>query len=147
MNILDIIIILCCCPIMIRGYKKGFVNQAISIIALIVGSWVAYALASNLVQLAVFFVIVCIVTFAVGKIIEKIFQWVVPEIIDKYAGFILGAFNSIILLSTLYMLFLVLNKLFFLTDANGSFFTDSLLFPIIESTAHSLLPDILNISI
>ena len=147
MNILDLIIILCCCPIMISGYKKGAINQVMSIVALIAGSWVAYALADTLVQFAIYFVIVCAVVFIGGKIIEKIFQWVVPEVIDRYAGFILGAINSIILLSTLYLLFLVLNNMFLLTDIKGAFFSNSLLFPVIESTAQTLLPNILNISI
>ena len=147
MNILDIIIILCCCPIMISGYKKGFINQAMSIVALIAGSWIAYALSSNLIQLAIIFVVVCVAVFVAGKLIEKIFQWVVPEVIDKYSGFILGAINSIILLSTLYLLFLVLNKLFLLTDLKGAFFSESLLFPLIKSTADTLLPNILTLSI
>ena len=147
MNILDIIIILCCCPIMISGYKKGFINQAMSIVALIAGSWIAYALSSNLIQLAIIFVVVCVAVFVAGKLIEKIFQWVVPEVIDKYSGFILGAINSIILLSTLYLLFLVLNKLFLLTDIKGAFFSESLLFPLIKSTADTLLPNILTLSI
>ena len=47
MNILDIIIILCFIPILIGGYKKGFINQAISIVALLVGAWTASALASK----------------------------------------------------------------------------------------------------
>ena len=42
MNIIDIIILCCLVPAVIRGISKGFVNQAYSLVALIAGVWLSF---------------------------------------------------------------------------------------------------------
>lgn len=168
MNILDIIIILCFIPILIGGYKKGFINQAISIVALLVGAWTASALASKvsswflpmmegncdnpqgmayLAGFAITLVIAMLVVLLIGKIIEKILEIVIPDIVNKILGLALAAVNGALLLCVLFLIFNVLNKIYMFTDIKGAFFSDSTLFPIIESTTNAILPDILNLFI
>lgn len=168
MNILDIIIILCCCPLLISGYKKGFVNQVISIIILMAGVWIASGLANvvggwisplisdkcenpaqiaYVVGFALSFVVACIVLFLCGKLVEKGILYILPDIVNKLLGLAMGVVNAVLLLCTLYLVFEVLNKIYFFVDMKEAFFSDSMLFPIIESTTNAILPNILNIFI
>lgn len=165
MNILDIIIIICFIPILITGYKKGFINQALSIIVLIAGVWTAYAFGdiagewfapvmegkcenpqamANLAGFSATLVVACIILALVGKLIEKICHWVIPEFIDKVLGIAISAVNGLVLLCTLYLIFNILNKTYLFTDMKDAIFTDSLFLPIIESATNTILPNFLN---
>ena len=165
MNILDVIIILAICPILINGYRKGFINQAVSIIALIAGAWVASTFAGKvgswifpmfegingspetiafLGGFAITFVVMCLVFILLGKLLEKIILAMIPDWINNVLGLLLGAVNGLMLLCVLFLLFQVLNKVFFFADLKGAFFSDSFMFPIIESTAQTVLPNLLN---
>ena len=42
MNTLDIIILLCFVPALISGISKGFIEQAIALVSLVLGAWLAY---------------------------------------------------------------------------------------------------------
>ena len=166
MNILDAIILLCCCPILINGYKKGFISQALSIVALIAGAWIASGYGdhagdwvrpmiegkcdnpeqiAHIIGIAITFVVVCLVINLAGFLIEKLLLIIVPEWVNKVLGIILAVANSLLLLCTLFLVFQVLNKIFLFTDLKSALFTESSLLPIIESTSEKLLPNILNI--
>lgn len=165
MNILDVIIILAICPVLINGYRKGFINQAFSIIALIAGAWVASTFAGKvgswifpmfesvsgnpetiafLGGFAITFVVMCLVFMLLGKLLEKIILAMIPDWINNVLGLLLGVVNGLLLLCVLFLLFQVLNKIFFFADLKGAFFSDSYLFPYIEKTAQTVLPNLLN---
>jgi len=168
MNILDIIIILGFTPIIISGYKKGFINQAISIIALVVGMWTAVGCAdevgtwflpmmetgcdnpegiSYLAGFATTLVMVMIPFLIIGIVIKKIAKIMVPDTIDKVLGVILAATNGYILFCILYILFVIMNNLFMFSDIKGAFFSDSLFCHAIESTANLFIPQQVNMLI
>lgn len=165
MNILDVIIILCLCPILINGYKKGFINQAVSIVALIAGAWVASAFGGTVGSwiypmlegfagepetvaffggFAITFVVTCCIFSLIGNLLEKIILALIPDWINNVFGLVFGVVNGIMLFCVLFLLFQILNNIFFFADVKGAFFSDSLLFPIIESTAQTVLPNLLN---
>ena len=166
MNILDVIILLCCCPLLISGYKKGFINQALSIVTLIAAAWTASGYGdiasewvrpmiegkcdkpeqiSHIIGIAITFIIVCLSLHLVSALIEKLLLVIIPEWINKILGIVMAVANSLILSSTLLLVFQVINKIFLLTDLKSTLFTESALFPIIESTSQALLPNILKI--
>lgn len=165
MNILDVIIILALCPILINGYKKGFINQALSIVALITGAWLASSFGSSLGRwmypmfegisgspetiaflggFTIIFVLVCIVFILLDKKIEELILKVVPERVNSTLGLTFGFVNALLLFCVLFLLFQVLNSIFLFADVKGAFFADSFLFPVIESTAQTVLPNLLN---
>ncbi len=168
MNILDIIIILCFIPILIGGYKKGFINQAISIIALLLGTWIASAFAGKvgawflpmmegncdnpqgmayLAGFAITLVIVMLVVLLLGKIIEKLLAIVIPDIVNKILGLALAAVNGVLLVCVLFLIFNVLNQIYMFTDLKEAFFADSMIYPVIESTTNAILPNLINMFI
>ena len=165
MNILDVIIILSLCPIIISGYKKGLINQAVSIIALIAGAWIASSLGSTVGSwmyplfektcdnptmvayisgFTIIFIAVCLLAFLLGKLVGESISSKIPKRANKFLGLILGALSGFMLFCTLYHIFEGLNKAFLFTDMKGAFFTKSILFPYIKSAAQAILPNLLN---
>lgn len=166
MNILDIIILLCMLPIVISGYKKGLIAQAISIASMLAGVWTAYASGgtvgewieplvagscenpqeiSYLAGFAGTLVISLIILGLIGKFIQEVLQWIIPACIDKPFGLILSIVNGALLLCTLYLLFLALNNVYFFTDFKNAFFADSLILPYIDTATKTILPDIITL--
>jgi uncharacterized membrane protein required for colicin V production len=166
MNILDIIIIICFIPVLVSGYKKGFINQAISIVALITGAWTAYALGEQVGSLfmpmmegssndptltaflagyATVFVAILVIFLLAGILIRKMFSLIIPETLDKLLGIVLSAVNGLFLFCALYVIFCFLNNAYMLADINNALFTESAIFPMIESTAGTLFPNISNL--
>jgi membrane protein required for colicin V production len=163
MNILDIIILIFSIPVIISGYKKGFIRQVITIIGLLVGSWIASGLGDNvgewfmpltksssnpqgmasLMGFATVLVAVLLIFWLAGRIVEKIILIVVPDFVNKILGVLLSIANGILLLCVLYLIFELLNKIYFFPDLM-EVVESSLFYPIIESTAKTLLPNILN---
>jgi len=163
MNILDIIIIICSIPVLLNGYRKGFIRQAISLFALLIGIWIASGLGDNvgawiqpalegkcdhpdkiagIIGLAIVFVIVLASLGIIGRIVEKFIQLVVPETVNKWLGVALSAANMLLTLCVLYLIFLALNKVFFLFDLRSALFADSLIYPVIESLTDTIVPNI-----
>lgn len=166
MNILDIIIIICFIPVLVSGYKKGFINQTISIIALIAGAWTAYALGGQvgdmfmpmmegncddpkltafLAGYATVFVAILVIFLLAGILIRKMFSLIIPETLDKFLGIVLSAVNGLFLFCALYVIFCFLNNAYMLADINNALFTESVIYPMIESTAGTLFPNISNL--
>ena len=42
MNVIDIIILICCVPALVQGFRKGFISQAVSLVSLVLGAWLAF---------------------------------------------------------------------------------------------------------
>lgn len=162
MNILDVIILICCLPILIDGYRKGFIRQAISIFALLIGVWIAGKLGdnvggwvypafekcdqpehmANLAGFAIVLVVSLLSIGLIGKLAEKIILIVVPGWVNTLLGVVLAACQALLLLSVLFYIFQILNKIYFFTDLKSALFADSTFLPMIESFAEALLPSI-----
>lgn len=162
MNILDVIILICCLPVLIDGYKKGFIRQAISIFALLIGVWVASKLGdsvgtwvyplfencdqpehlANLAGFAIVLIAALLSIGLIGRIVEKLILIVVPSWCNTLLGVVLAALQAMLLLSVLFYIFQILNKIYFFSDLKSALFADSTLFPMIESFAEALLPSI-----
>lgn len=166
MNILDIIIIICSVPVLIDGYRKGFIRQVISLLALLIGVWIASGLGdvvgswiqpaiegncaqpermANIIGFAIVFLVILIFLGLIGKLVSKLIQFVLPEWLNKSLGIVMSALNIIVTLCILYIIFLTLNKMFFFLDIKSAVFTDSIIYPIIDSLTHTIVPNIHNI--
>ena len=48
MGTLDIILLICFIPALVRGIQKGFIEQVISLASIFIGAWMAYRFAEPL---------------------------------------------------------------------------------------------------
>ncbi len=111
MNFLDIIIIIPSVWYAFKGFQKGLVFELAGIVALVVGTYISINfsnkvslwlnLSGQYVQIISFiitFAIVIILVFLIAKLIEKIVKLVLPDILNNFAGAILGAFKVLLIL-------------------------------------------------
>ncbi len=103
MNIIDIIILICCVPAIVRGLQKGFIAQAIALIALVAGAWLSFKFSEPLgnwlkdymdlpgtvlqvISFALILVIVLLALTMLGKVLEKMVKFVMLGWLDKTLG-------------------------------------------------------------
>ncbi len=117
-NLLDIILII---PLLLfawNGYKKGFIIEVASLIALILGLYVAFFFSDfaaemlndlfdmNQKYVAVFaflitFIVVIFLVLTVGKIVQKFVDILLLGFLNKLAGAVFGLLKGALLLSIL----------------------------------------------
>ena len=122
MNVIDIIILLCCVLAIFRGVTKGFIAQAAALVALVLGAWMSFhfssvvvewlkpvmdfspavlqAIAFTLILLAVFFAL----TLA-GKMLEGIVKIVMLGWLNKLLGVVFALLKVILAIGLLILIF------------------------------------------
>ncbi len=127
MNYFDIIIII---PLLwggFKGFKKGLVIEAASLIALFLGVWGGVKFSSvsanylgemfsisekimPLISFSVTFILIVIAVFALAKLLQKLVKAVALSTVNKIAGGAFGALKFALILSVILNLFNNLNK-------------------------------------
>lgn len=127
MNTLDIILLVCFIPAIIRGISKGFIEQAIALVSLLVGAWLAFDFGStvagwlspylkvseqvlNIISFVVIIVVVIIVLNLIGKAIAKALELALMGWMDKLLGLVFALFKAALIIGLLIMAFDGLNK-------------------------------------
>ena len=122
MNVIDIIILLCCVPAIFRGITKGFIAQVAALVALVLGAWMSFhfsnvvvgwlepvidvsptvlqAIAFTLILLAVFLTL----TLA-GKMLEGIVKIVMLGWLNKLLGAVFALMKVILAIGLFILLF------------------------------------------
>ncbi len=121
MNLLDIILLIPIIWLGYRGFVRGFIIELASLIALILGIYAAIHFsyyASDLlvkyftlkekylpvVSFILTFLVVVIVVYGIGKILEKIIDMVALGFLNKILGGALGIFKAALFLSIVLLL-------------------------------------------
>ena len=121
MNFLDIIILILLVLSAISGFQKGFIVSLTSLVALILGIYVAmyfsdfmteflqqtfsiYTKYLSLIAFALTFMLVVVLVNVVGKIAEKFVDILLLGIFDKIAGAVFGVLKGVFILSILIMI-------------------------------------------
>lgn len=131
MSTVDIIIAVIIVGAAVWGAFKGFVKQAISILGVLLGIWggvkfsaylatqtkelLSLSAAQNTLQIiafAVIFIVVLILTYFIGKGIEKIVKLSLLGWVNRLLGFLFGGAKATILLGLAVYALNYLNKLF-----------------------------------
>ena len=103
MNVIDIIILLCCVPALYNGITKGFISQAFSLVALVLGAWFSFKFAGplgewlksyadlpgpilNVIAFALILVIVVMVLKMTAMTLERLLKVVMLGWLDKLLG-------------------------------------------------------------
>jgi len=120
--IIDGIIILCLTWGAYRGFKKGFIIQSFTIIALVLAIWGGFAFAgtlepflqknfkidelvSSIISFIIVFLMVLILVYISGYLVSKIAEAATLGMINRLAGAAFGIFANVLILSVLIMLF------------------------------------------
>lgn len=151
MNFLDILIIIPAIWFAYKGFSKGLVFELASIIALILGTWVAINFSNMLGEFInidgpyvdiIFFIItfaaVLFAVYLIAKAIEKAVNLTISETANKLLGAIFGAFKIAFILSVIFKFILSFDhhELFIKAEVKEN----SKLLPIVQPIAPAVLP-------
>ena len=129
MATLDIILLICFLPGIIRGISKGFLEQALSLAGIVVSVWAAFKFSAlvctwlkpylslsettlSVVAFALILVAVCLVVLIVAKLLTKVLEMSMLGWLDKILGLVFALVVNGLLLGVFVILFDTLNLKF-----------------------------------
>ena len=129
MATLDIILLICFIPGIIRGISKGFLEQALSLVGIVLSVWAAFKFSAlvcdwlkpylslsettlNVVAFALILVAVCLVVLIVAKLLTKVLEMSMLGLLDKILGLVFALVVNALLLGVFIILFDTLNLKF-----------------------------------
>ena len=117
MKIVDTLILVALLWFAFRGFRSGFVVGIFSLLALIIGGWTmavfsetTYALMglegknARIVASGLTFIVMVITVFMLGKIVKSVIRIVLPEVLDKLAGALLGGLKVLLFFGAIFYL-------------------------------------------
>ena len=155
MNTPDIIILLCFLPALIRGVMKGFIEQAVALVSLILGAWLAFKFSivvgewlqpffkvsetvMHVISFAVIMIAVVLVLFVLGKLLAGILKIVMLGWLDRLLGLVFALLIAGLLVGIGIILFDTLNAKFELVD--NAVLDESVLYSPIRDIAYTVFP-------
>ncbi|MBO4230917.1 MAG: CvpA family protein [Bacteroidales bacterium] len=129
MNIIDIIIVCCCVPAVIHGLSKGFVSQAFSLVALILGVWLSFKFSNavgewlvtyidlpstviHVIAFALIMLVVMLITHLAGKAVEGVLKVVMLGWLNKLLGIVFALLKAVLIIGLVIILFEAINNTF-----------------------------------
>ncbi|MCI1640777.1 MAG: CvpA family protein [Bacteroidales bacterium] len=155
MNILDVILIICFIPPVIKGFAKGFISQAAGLLALVIGVWLSfkftnlicdwlslYIHASKTILYIIAFVLILGIVYMgfllLGRLLRAGIKIILLGWLDKLLGLLFAAFKVSLVLGLLIILFNTLNTKFNLVNAD--ILNNSLLYNPLKNFAYTIFP-------
>ena len=122
MNIIDIIILICCVPALYHGFTKGFISQAFSLVALVLGAWLSFRFSVpfgdwlktftdlpgtilHVIAFALILIIVMLVFSLIGKVMEKIMKVAMLGWLNKLLGVVFALLKAVLVIGLVILLF------------------------------------------
>lgn len=151
----DIIILICFLPAIISGITKGFIEQVIALVSLILGAWLAFKFSTvvsdwlkpyfevsetvmNVISFVVIMVAVVLVLFVLSKILTGMTKLVMLGWLDKLLGLVFALLKAGLIIGILIILFDTLNVKFEFVDE--AVLDESVLYAPIRDIAYMIFP-------
>ena len=157
MQTIDIIILICLVPFIVRGISKGFVSQLTALVSVILGIWLSANFAKmvseylrpylevsdavlNVISFIGILLVVILVLNLIGKAIEKVLKLVLLGWVDKLLGLAFSLLKGGLLLGILIVLFNTINVKFGLVPEET--LDASVLYPPLKEITYSIFPSL-----
>ena len=151
----DIIILICFLPAIISGIMKGFIEQAVALVSLILGAWLAFKFSTvvsgwlqpyfevsetvlNVISFAVIMVAVVLVLFVISKILTGVTKLVMLGWLDRLLGLVFALLKAGLLIGIGIILFDTLNVKFEFVEEKV--LDESVLYAPIRDIAYTVFP-------
>lgn len=129
MAILDIVLLLCFVPAIVKGLSKGLVNELISLASVIVGAWLAFKFSStlaawlsgylqldpkavNVIAFAVIVILVILLLNLIGQLLTKVIQITMLGWLNRLLGMVFAILKTALILGLVIMVFAGINAKF-----------------------------------
>ena len=151
----DIIILLCFLPALIRGVMKGFIEQAVALVSLVLGAWLAFKFSTvvgewlqpffkvsetvmHVISFAVIMIAVVLVLFVIGKLLTGISKIVMLGWLDRLLGLVFALLIAGLLVGIGIILFDTLNAKFEFVD--NAVLDEAVLYSPLRDIAYTVFP-------
>ena len=151
----DIIILICFLPAVISGIMKGFIQQVVALVSLLLGAWLAFKFSNvvgewlqpyfevpekvmHVISFAVIMVAVVLVLFVIGKVLTGVTRLVMLGWLDRLLGLVFALLIAGLLIGIGIVLFDTLNAKFELVD--NAILDESVLYSPIKDIAYTVFP-------
>lgn len=155
MNTLDIILILCFIPFLIRGIGKGFIAQVFSILAIVLGAWISFRFSTevcewlkpyldvsqqilNVITFALIMVAAIIGMHLLGKLLHGLFKLVMLGWLDSLLGLVFSLLCGALAVGLFIILFDTLNTNLHLVKEE--LLNESVLYGPLKDIAYTIYP-------
>ena len=155
MNIIDIIILCCFAPAIIHGISKGFINQAFSLVALVLGVWLSFKFSASvgdwlatfseipgsvlhIIAFCLVLVVVIVVVKLFGKAMESLFKFVMLGWLNKLLGIVFALVKALLIIGLVVLLFDAVNSHIPLVPAKT--LDESILYHPVKAIADVIFP-------
>ncbi|MGN1215579.1 MAG: CvpA family protein [Candidatus Cryptobacteroides sp.] len=155
MNVIDIIILVCCIPPLVKGISRGFVSQAASLLALVLGVWLSFKfsvpvgewlkeyleLPGPVIGVASFALILLAVVLGLNLLAgmaEKVMEFVMLGWLNSLLGAAFALLKAVLVLGLVFLLLTTLNSTFELIPRK--YFDESMLYEPVKGIADIVFP-------
>ena len=155
MNPLDIILLICFLPAVIRGLSKGFLEQAICLVGFFVSVWAAFRFSGlvcgwiqpyltvsetvlHVIGFAVVLVGISIGALLLAKLLTKLFEVAMLGWLNRLLGAAFGILVTALILGVFIILFDTLNVRFELVKPEK--LDESILYGVVKDFAYLVFP-------
>jgi membrane protein required for colicin V production len=155
MNTLDIIILICFLPGIIRGLSKGFLEQAVSLVGMVLSVWCAFKLRGlvceaiaphlemsetllNVVAFALILIGVSVLALLLAKLFTKLVELMMLGWVNRLLGALTSCLVTLVVLGVVIVLFDTVNVKFGLV--NSPLLSESVLYEGIKNLANLAFP-------
>ena len=155
MATLDIIILICFIPAIIRGLQKGFIEQAVALLSLVLGAWLAfhfsdivcgwlsqYINAPQGLMKAIGFLFILIITaillHLLGNLLTKVFKFALLGWLNRLFGVMFALTTAILVIGLLLIVFQSINDTIGLVSKEA--IESSVLFEPVKDIALKVFP-------
>ena len=155
MNTLDIILLICFVPAIIRGLSKGFLEQAISLAGVIASVWASFHFSNqastwikpylevsdtllSVISFAAILVVGLVLTVLIAKALTKVIEMAMLGWLNKILGLLLGIVVTLLVLGVIIVLFDTINlKYGIVPEAK---LAESIMYNSIKDLAYTVFP-------
>lgn len=126
---IDLLLLACFIPAIIKGVSKGLVKQIVSLLSIFVGAWCAFRFSSiftewlgnyiqadaqimNIVSFSVIVIAVILVLSLLGNLITKVVNLTILGSLNKVLGFLFAILETAMILGLLILVFEAVNDKF-----------------------------------
>lgn len=155
MATLDIIILICFIPAVIRGLQKGFIEQAVALVSLVLGAWLAFHFSSkicewlkpyidvsetvlNIISFVIIVTAAVFVLFLIGRLLTGIVKFVLLGWLDRLLGLVFALLKAALVVGLAVILFDTLNLKF--EFVKTSVLDEAVLYNPIKDLAYTVFP-------
>ena len=160
MGTLDILLLICFIPALVRGIQKGFVEQVVSIASIFVGAWLAYRFASPLgvwlkdyinvepkiLGVASFAIIVILTVFLLnllGKLLSKTLSLASLGFLNRLLGIVFALLKAALIIGLIIFVFDTLNAKWSLV--NTEILQNSVVYTALQNASMKVFPYLKNL--